>query len=153
MSKHRVPKKELWHQPGKPVNALATAVSHESYVRRLAGSQFKDRRVNGKVISYDKRKGDGKTNQLYIKAAYQFTADKTNVVELHVRSIKDGWVPLDGCPLCLPPPPESDDVAAAPVRPHPQLLPLVISQPRLHKLQQHLLQQNKPLPNQGDLHE
>ena len=62
MSKPRVPKKELWHQPGKPVNALATAVSHESDVCRLAGSQFKDRRVNGKVISYEKRKGDGKTN-------------------------------------------------------------------------------------------
>jgi hypothetical protein len=39
------------------------------------------------------------------------------------------------------------------IRPHPQLLPLVISQPRLHKLHQHLLQQNKPRPNQGNLHE
>jgi hypothetical protein len=95
-----------------------------------------------------------KTDQLYIQAAYQFTADKTNAVELHVRSVKDGWVPLDGCPLCPPPPPESDDVAAAP---DPPTSPTTAAGDQsalcLHKIQQYPLQQNKPHPNQGNLHE
>ena len=79
---------------GGQVHALARNVTSEAETKRLYGSNWKTKFVNGKVLSFRfEASTDGGRGSYYITARYTFSPTTTKVKEINKRSVKKGLAP------------------------------------------------------------
>ena len=86
---------ELRRTVGGKVHALACQVSNDAECKRLFGSQYKTKKINGIVERVELRQATSKSTRrsTYITAKYNLTSKPQKTKELFISNVSNGWLP------------------------------------------------------------